>query len=346
VHLNACGEDFMVKRCLRACATAAILLMLGAAVGEASAETTMRVSHERDAGTWGATLIEEWGRDVEAATHGVVKVQITPQMFKTPEHYPAVRDGKIEAAFSDGHDFALQVAPELGVLLRPYSFADREAAGRFFGSPLATELASDVSRKGIRHLGWLSIGSMTCFPTTGPVVSTPTDFSGKRIRSFTEYLAPSLRAVGAEPVVLSGATAIIAGLRDGTLFTMLTGCSPLGKLGDVVKTVSVAPMETVFAVLYVNPTWWDALPGDVQRAIVETTRQYQVISAARAWQADEQALKALDSSGVRIHRFSDVENNAIRAVFARAFDDAFRKRVGGDADRLLEQVDALGANMK
>jgi TRAP-type C4-dicarboxylate transport system substrate-binding protein len=93
------------------------------------------------------------------------------------------------------------------------------------------------------------------------------------------------------------------------------------------------------AMVIYNRAWFEALPPDLQKILMDEGRALQVTSRAAVRALNKKLVKVLTDSGVQVYQLTDVE----RAAFARAAApgrDVFRKTMGKRAAGLLDLVEA------
>lgn len=117
--------------------------------------------------------------------------------------------------------------------------------GIFFNSPIIV-----LSRRPIEHLA---------------------DFKGKKIRVFgTPLQIEPMKTLGASPVPMAFGE-VMGALQNGTIDGMLAGMPVLTpmKFYDVAKAVTEIHPSIVTSIQVVNKKWFEALPAEVQSAMLE-----------------------------------------------------------------------------
>lgn len=330
---------------LRARSLVTAAATIAALVGRTAwgAPVVMRVSHEKDPRNWVTTLMGEWGRAVATDTKGAVRVELYPNStaYQPSENFSAVRSGKIEAAMTEGNDFA-EIVPSAGVLLRPYAFQNVQAMNRFLRSSLMQHIDRDAEARGVHVIGWIGIAFETAFGTgTGRLVYQPQEFSGISMRSISSFLNPSFAALGAHSVQMEGLTRVLNALTSGELGMLMTDVNSDLKFIGSVHAVSATPMERVFDILYVNQKWWASLPPNLQRQIEATTQRFEALSITRGMWATKGYEDALRSQGVTLRITSDAEDATLAHALDPTFDATFKRRLGAEGTQLLDEQTQL-----
>ena len=330
---------------LRARSVATAAAVIAALVGRTAwgAPVVMRVSHEKEPTSWVTTLMGEWARAVDADTKGAVHVKVYPNStaYQPSQNFSAVRSGKIEAAMTEGNDFA-EIVPSAGVLLRPYAFQNVQVMNRFLRSSIMQHIDRDAEARGVHAIGWIGIAFETAFGTgTGRLVYQPQDFSGVSMRSISSFLNPGFSALGAHSVQMEGLTRVLNAVTSGELGMLMTDVNSDLKFIGSVNTVSATPMERVFDILYVNRQWWASLSPKLQRQIEATTRRFEALSITRGMWATKGYEDALRSQGVAIRVTTSAEDAALAHALDPTFDAAFKRRLGPEASQLLDELTRL-----
>jgi TRAP-type C4-dicarboxylate transport system substrate-binding protein len=221
----------------------------------------------------------EWLRKFEAGMKARVgdrvKIEIYPasQLGAIPRMVEGVVTGTIEAfvtpySFLVGTEPRYQVFDAIGVFegpahlnrvlndpqFRPRALALGEAKGlkgigQFYNSPVIV-----LSKKPIRTLA---------------------DFKGQKIRVFaTPLQIEPMKLLGSTPVPMALGE-VMPALQSGTIDGLLAGIPVLTamKFYDAAKSITEIHPAIVVSTLVANKRWFDALPKDVQAAILDTGMQ-------------------------------------------------------------------------
>ncbi len=157
----------------------------------------------------------------------------------------------------------------------------------------------------------------------------PEDFAGLRMRiQPSRVLEAQMRALGATPLAMAfseAQAALQAGVADGTenvpsnMYTQ--------QMHTAQKHTTLSDHGYLGYAVIVNRKFWESLPSDLRqalrRAIVEATNYANSI----AQEENEQALKAMEASGLtEFHRLS-AEERAVWMQALRPIHEDFANRI-------------------
>ena len=171
---------------------------------------------------------------------------------------------------------------------------------------------------------WLGAGTLDLnfYLYSNPPVKSANGFKGKKIRVFPPFI-PLIKSLGAVPINLPMGdiyTAMERGAVDGFVMTN-TGFVSDFSWHEVTKHVYKYPLYEATAVILVNPKKWNALPAEVQNAIIEFKAKEIDPAIARYYkQLSEQEWKKMEDSGVKTIVFSESEG---KAFLNMAYDSAW-----------------------
>ena len=323
--------------------TLAVAMLCGLGLGQARAETVMRVSHQLPPRHHMAKLVEAWAADVEKFSGGAIDVQTFPanQAFGAKENFPAVARGKIESALSVNFQWGKTI-PEMNVTAMPYTFTDLTLLSRFPGSPVAKFLEQKLESKGVRNIAWLFVTNTSIYTSGDKPLIKPADFKGIKIRGLNKLVDSGLRALGAAPSAMSGSK-VYQALQTGVIDAGLTDVSAAysRKYYEVQKFGTVSKLFSVYFHLYVNPKWWDGLDAAAREAISKASAKAEKSAMQRTESTAAAAPDQLRGKGMTIHIHSAAEAETMRRVMIGPFTDAFLEASGDDGKKILELIKNL-----
>ena len=178
----------------------------------------------------------------------------------------------------------------------------------FFNSPMVV-----LSRKPIRVLG---------------------DFKGQKIRTFASPLQTEpLQRLGATPVPMP-LSEVMPALQSGSIDGMLAGIPILTafKYYDAAKAVTVTHSSMVISMGLVSKLWFDRLPADLQRIIVEEGRNAQEGLLEWAVANLERANKIWTDNGGQLIRLSPDDRAKMMAEMSAVAERLFAADQGLNAE--------------
>jgi TRAP-type C4-dicarboxylate transport system substrate-binding protein len=248
-----------------------------------------------------------------------VKIQIVggPEVIPPFQLHEAVKSGAIDMCLTSCGYYPSLVWEAQAAMFSNKTFQEI-AQTEFFD--IMSKLHKDAG------LVWLGAGTIddVFYIYTNPVIKSPQDFSGKKIRIFPPFI-PLMNALKAVPINLPMGdiyTAMERGAVDGFVQ------SPLGFVTDfswheVTKYLIKYPLYQATAVVLANPKSWGKISPDLQREIIEFKKKeidpavslfYRNLGAER--------LKLMMDKGVKPLEFSPQDGAAFLKV---AYDSAWNQ---------------------
>ncbi|MDP3180113.1 MAG: TRAP transporter substrate-binding protein, partial [Spirochaetaceae bacterium] len=294
----------------------AIALLLAAVVVPAASQTktvTLRYSLLWPATHPGTKLAGEWGKDVEAATSGRVKVTLFPgNTLSAPmQAYDNVVKGIADMA-SCLLAYAPGRLPLSEVLQQPLGYQNGYQASMLANAYYKKFQPKEFSDVQVMFLH----GAAPGFIMTKKSVDSIKDVKGLRIKANAEN-ADIVTNLGGAPVTMPVSEAydsIQRGVIDGTLFPIeaLQGY----KIGEVVKTViqdyGMSYMTSFYAIM--NKDKWNAISAD-DRKEIEKLNDIYAEKQAKLWVVgDANAKEFALQKGVKFLEVSKADQEATAAI--------------------------------
>jgi tripartite ATP-independent transporter DctP family solute receptor len=235
------------------------------------------------------------------------------QLGPDPRMFADVQTGVIEF-FVSGAGLS-GIAPSSALPMLPFAFKDSAAVFRALDGELGAMIAEELSRAGLRTLGFMQNGFHHVTTSTRPIYDV-NDLAGLKIRSPGGEIATDFwTTVGAEAgmVPFNGMYAALKSRQfDGQT-------DPLG----VVRALRLYEVQTYLSLtghwwsgftLLVHGATWEALPADIREVIVDT--------AGTACRAQRTQIEAFNVAGeTELARLGMIVNTADR--------ESIRARLGG-----------------
>jgi C4-dicarboxylate-binding protein DctP len=207
----------------------------------------------------------------EAKTKGRVKVEIYPnsQLYKDREELEALQLGAVQMLAPSVSKFGPLGVRKFEVFDLPYMFADESSLERVVEGPVGTGLFKLLEPKGIVGLAYWFNGFKE-FSANKPLRKLD-DFKGLKIRiQSSKILEGEIKAFGAIPQVMAFSevyTALQQGVVDGEENTPSNKYTQ--KMHEVQKHMTMSDHGVVMYAVVVNKKFWDGLPADIRKGLVE-----------------------------------------------------------------------------
>jgi len=269
---------------------------------------------------------------LEKRTDGRMKGQVFPagQLGPIPRLIEGVQLGTIEA-FMTPPEFFVGIDPRFQVLSAPFLFADMDHAYRVITDKEVREkflaLAEDKGLKGVN----LALVTPSSFVARNPI-RTPDDLRGKKVRVLaTPMETGMIAALGGTGVPMPWGE-VLPALQQGAVDAVQAGVTVFVpfKYYDVAKYHTNTNHYLVTGFGTVSKRWYDGLPADLQRAVVEEAMAEQ--ASLHEW------TKNLYTEGVRVWKERTKDGWIELTEEQRA---AFRQRLEGVDGKVAAQIPLL-----
>jgi TRAP-type C4-dicarboxylate transport system substrate-binding protein len=271
-----------------------------------------------------------------------IRFHAASSLYPGPEMIPAVLDGRAEIGPVLA-SYLTDVLLEMGPLELPFMTHSMEEHKKA-AFALRGFYSEMLAKKGLKLIAMSTWPSQQIFSTMP--IRTVADWKGKKIRVYGADSANLARTLGAAPVNIAFGevySALEKKTVDGAM-TSATNAEPM-KFFEVAKFLDYwyltgAAQEWIV----VNQKAWDALPKDLQQAVLDGVKESNLEEKewADAIAFDERVRKRLPELGMTVVDPPKEELDKARKA-ARAVWDTWLTRTGADGKRGLElALKALG----
>ena len=253
--------------------------------------------------------IKWYKEEIEKATGGRIKVEIYPagQLGGAPRQTEGLRLGTIEAAIGPSELF-FGADRRFQVLAMPGLFKDNDHARKSLDAPATRKLVSDfTATRGMVTIG-LVVNDQQMITFKTPVTKLA-DFPGKRIRVLaSEGEQAAIVSLGGSAVPMS-LPEVLPALQQGTIdgVNSVIGVFVPFRYNDAAPNILETRLWALIPIAMVSKIWFDKLPADLQKAVVETGQKLE--QRNHDWQrkriADDR--KAWTDRGGKFAKLSDAE---------------------------------------
>ena len=315
---------------------AAAMLAVGS---PALAQTNLRVS------TWlppshpiMKDVMAPWGKEVEAATSGRVKVEIMASPIGRPQaQFDLVKDGVADVGYGvHGYTpgrFTLTKLAEV-----PFLGDSAEEISVGYWRAHEAQLAKANEHEGVELLTVFTHGPGHVF-TRNKEVAKVDDFKGLKLRiggGVIADISEKLGVVGVQAPSTQVFEIVSNGVADGVLFP--SESVPFFRVEKAINEGTLVPgglYNTSFFVV-MNKAKFDQLSEADKAAIRKVSGEALARKAGRAWDsADEAGLAAMKSAGVDLKRAPEDFVAALKALLApieqKVVEEAKAKGIDGPA---------------
>ena len=317
-------------------------LAAGLAAGAQAADYTMRLSHQFPPAHHSAKNMEQFAADVKANTNAKVEVQIfgAAQLYKPNQHHAAVAGGKIESAIVLSFQWGGTI-PEMNVTIIPYFMSSVDKMRKFPGSEPAKMLDAKMLEKGVRNIAWFVDANDGIFTSAKAPLIRPEDFRGVKIRGLSKLWDEGLVAMGAAPSAMPGSE-VYQALQTGVIDAGFTGVQAAfsRRFYEVQKFGVASNIILAYDNLIVNPEWWEKLPADVKKGILDAVVKAEARVMPKDDEIPSEHLQQLRERGMAVTALSAAQKKLMADAMQPAVIKAFSAS-SPDAPRLLELIRGL-----
>ncbi len=321
-----------MKRPTLLAAAAFVIALLLAFSSSALAQQTgkamiMRIGHATAPGAPRDLNAQEFARKIGEISKGQIKAEVFPasQLGSNDAMLDAVGSGALEAMIIPTA-FSAKVTPAFTLLDLPFLFPNMDKAVEFMLGPEAAALMREVEPKGYKCLAfWPSDFKLM---TANKPIEKVEDLKGLKFRVMAgDVLMNTYKGWGASaiPIQLNELyTALAQKTVDAQENTM--GTIHDFKFYEVQKYIMESNHSLTADAFLVNKPWFDKLPAEIQKAMVEETRKLAPIRKVQEIERNNGFRKKIAATGKNeFVEISSAEKRRFREAGQLAYDEFVKK---------------------
>jgi len=331
------------------------LVIIGLAIGLTDAALgqevfRLRLSHYAPAGHAMSVHLDEWAKELEAASNGRLHIDVFPggQLGPVADHYDMVRRGVVDIGWIL-HGATSNRFPLTGLIDIPFTVDSATHGTRVLNDPELRERFLDAEHRGLKVL-YLFTHQPAQIHTADRAITTPADVIGQRIRFPSATAREFLDQLGADSVGLPPteiAEAMQRKVIDGVLIDY-GGAGIAFQLGGIVSHVADGNAYVTSFGIVKNPRSWSQLPEDIQSLINESLIGVEEEVGALWDSLNVPGKQALIDGGAVIHVPDVAAMEQFRAVGAAVAETVVSRleREGSDARAAYDLMLELAARYR
>lgn len=305
------------------------------------AQYVMKIATVAPDNTPWSELLKLYKKAVESGSGGKIKVKVYlgGTLGDENETVLMAKRGQIQAVGVSTGAMASQI-PDLNVIEIPYLFRGADDADYVIDNVLGPEFDTIFREYGF-VLGFWSENGFRQFGTKDKVVKSPADLKGKKMRSQEASIHLDMwKAFGASPKAIP-TTEVLTALQNGTVdgFDQALLFAIAASWHTTVKYVTISDHIYQPAVIAFNKEWFDSLPADLQKLVVDEGRKIQNKGRKAIRKMTGKLVQVLKDEGLTVYTLSAAEKKEFAAA-AEPVRKNFRKSAGKRAAGLLDKVEA------
>jgi len=322
------------------------LLFIGTVI--AQSDYVMKMSHNDVADPLKGPIManaQVLKTEAERLSGGKIEVQIYPaaQLGDSTSALEQLRRGTIEIVNAASGVLASLYAEKLDIFEMPFIFSSREHASRVLDvkNPFIKNLIEEVAEEtGIRILSFFAFGPRHLTNNVKPI-QTPDDLKGLKIR--VQNIVPHMelmRALGAAPTPIPYSelyTSLQTNVVDGQENPLVN--IETAKFYQVQDYLTLTGHLMGISLNVVNEKWFQSLPDDIKRALVEADKVAGFACNGFGAIRDSVALENLASEGMEVYAPTTEEIEMFREKTVPHLTEWLKERYGADfVDEFLALV--------
>ncbi len=275
---------------------------------------------------------ERFKKLAEERTKGRVKVEVYHNsiLYKDKEELEALQVGAVQMLAPAPGKFGPLGVKEFEVFDLPYLFDDVAEAQRVTQGPIGQQLLKKLDSRGITGLCFWDNGFRVI--TSNKPIRVPSDLKGQKIRIQSSKVTDAqMRAVGALPQVMAFGEvyqALQTGVVDGQENPVTHVVTQ--KFYEVQKYMTLTNHTYHSYVVIANKRFWDGLPDDIRKILVDVLKDTNAYYAKMAQQENDEAMATLKKIGkMDIRQPTPAEMLEWKKAFTKIHPDV-QGRVGKD----------------
>lgn len=313
---------FHARQTLAALAAALLLGVLPARAADLVLPSEVPASH------WKTSYLNQFADEVKKRTSGALNVKVFPgaQLYNEQDAMAALGTGAVHMVWPLAARLET-VEPRTGIINLPFMLNDELMQNRCFADGVSKLMSAYVEPRKLQVLGMLRTADLLFLFKTKDVHKLE-DMKGSKVRvTGGKVFLDMIRSLNASPVSLPASemsTALSQGAIDGVLSSP-AGWSEI--IGITAKYAWHVPgLATSTYAVVVDKSWFDALPADQRKAIVDTVDEIARRQWKEAMEADKKLIDKMIAQG-GVYRVADAVEikrwRELGAVGNKVFTDKY-----------------------
>lgn len=254
---------------------------------------------------------------VEELSKGRIAVEVhhSGTMGKQREVVEMVRMGTLEMTMPGAAQLQA-FAPEMGAVVIPYIWKDRETMFETLDGPLGDYfLAKNLDKAGIRFAGFVDNGFRSVTNSKRPIKSVE-DMKGLKIRVLPSPICLAyFKAIGASPIHVDWVE-LFEALRSGVVDAQENPPTMVltARFPEIQKYYSLTGHMNEPGVVIMSKQFYSKLPEDLKLVVDLAGRNSVLWERQEMDEENRRALKKLEEAGMKVNTLSDAAIAEFRKV--------------------------------
>ena len=319
-------------------------LAFAATAGSASADLTLRASHQFPGGKGDVRddMVQMIAKEVKAANVGI-NIQVYPgaSLFKSNDQWNAMVNGQLDITLFP-LDYASGKVPAFGATLMPGLVRSQERAKRINHSQFMKDIRAEMEKHGVIVLSdaWFAGG----MAARDKCITKPSDMQGMKFRAAGPTFAAMWEAAGAS-IVSPPSNEIYNAFQSAVIDGTDTSLGSFGsmRLYEVAKCLT-APGDNALWFMYepvlMSKKNFDKLNKKQQEAVLKAGRDAQAYYEKKADAVNQETIKEFEDHKDKVVTLSDADYDQWIALAKKSSYAKFAKEVP-NGQKLIDEALAV-----
>lgn len=258
---------------------------------------------------------ERFKEEVEAATNGRVVVNLFPsgQLGSAKEMFEGLQMGTQEIALVPTARIS-GFAPELQLFDLPFLFPNREIGYKLMDGEVGGILLDSLESQKVKGIAFYEDGYKHF--TANKAINSVNDFKGVKFRTMeSPIIIEQFKVLGSSPTPIDFAelyNSLQLGVVDGQENPLVTIVN--SRFYEVQSHLMLSEHAYLAHVLMYSEAWFDSLPEDIQKILVEKGREIAQWQRQAVQDEEVNYLQTVKDAGVNVIEFSDEMKSELMEV--------------------------------
>lgn len=272
----------------------------------------------------------EFKRILEEKTDGKIEVKIYPaqELGDAREMIEAMQKGEIEMVWTPTAKFA-DFEQKLTVLDLPFLFPNEEVMWEALEGEIGQDLMAGLEEIGIKGISFDAEGYKHF--TANKPITQPEFFKGMKIRTMeAPVIISTFKAWYANPVPIDF-TEVYDSLQqkivDGQENPIISNHDM--KFYELQDYISIADHAYLTYFLSASNKWFESLPVDFQRAVMQTSDEMSKFHKDIIDKANDKYMENMKAAGTKVYIMTEQERKILKELSEPIYDK-YREEIGGE----------------
>ncbi len=282
----------------------------------------------------------DYKEKLEERSEGRIKVELYPngQLYASDrEAIEAVQLGNIEMTIPAVAPLA-SFNDKFMVFDLPFLFNDHDAAYRALDGELGQKLLAELESNDMKGLVFAENGFRHMSNNNGPIEGTA-DLKGLKYRTLENPVhTDTFKAFGANASPFAFGELYTA-LQQKTYDAMESPISLYytNKFYEVQEYLTLSGHVYAATILLMNNDFYNDLPEDLQKLVVEASEEYREEQRVIAQKQDVEFLEKLEEEGMKINELTEEQKNEFREA-TKSIYDKYTSQIGEDLVNMAQEA--------